>query len=57
VMSFDGSALFLDLIRCGFKDYGSRHRKNIVQTIFGQFHSQKAQRVDIWDREGVVHLG
>jgi hypothetical protein len=56
-MSFDGSAPFLDLFRCGIKDYGSRHRKNIFQTIFGQLHSQMAQRVNIWDCEGIGDLG
>jgi hypothetical protein len=31
--------------------------KNIFQTIFGQLHSQMAQRVNIWDREGIGDLG
>jgi hypothetical protein len=57
MMSFDDSAPFFDLFRCEIKDNGSRHRKNVFQTIFGQFHSQMAQRVNSWDREGEGHHG
>ena len=33
VISFDASSLFIDPSMSGIKGYGSKHRKNICQTI------------------------